>query len=81
VVGVILILYGTPQKIVQRGQIAAAMRPVDIAVSADYAFSRLVIIMISREQIYYWNFCHSICVFGLDMEGIGGSEAIDGLKS
>jgi len=37
VVGVILILYGTPQKIVQRGQIAAAMRPVDIAVSADYA--------------------------------------------
>jgi len=57
------------------------MRPVDIAVSADYAFSRLVIIMISREQIYYWNFCHSICVFGLDMEGIGGSEAIDGLKS
>jgi len=29
--------YGTPQKILQRGQIAAARRPVDIAVSADYA--------------------------------------------
>jgi len=37
VVGVTLILYGTPQKIAQRGQIAAARRPVDIAVSADYA--------------------------------------------
>jgi len=39
VVGVTLILYGTPQKIVQRGQIAAARRPVDIAVSADYAIT------------------------------------------
>jgi len=37
VVGVTLILHGTPQKIVQRGQIAVAWRPVDIAVSADYA--------------------------------------------
>jgi len=43
VVGVSLILYGTPQKIVQRCQIAAARRPVDIAVSADYAiFERTV---------------------------------------
>jgi len=42
VVGVTLILYGTPQKIVQRGQIAAARGPVDIASSAYYAiFQRI----------------------------------------
>ena len=41
--GVILIFNGYPQKIVQRGQITAPRRPIDIRVSADYSiFEKLV---------------------------------------
>ena len=36
-VSVILILNGSPQKIVQRGQITAPRRPIDIKISADYS--------------------------------------------
>ena len=36
VVSVILIFNGSPQKIVQRGQITAPRRPIDIRISADY---------------------------------------------
>ena len=36
-VSVTLILNGFPQKIVQRGQITALRRPVDIRISADYS--------------------------------------------
>ena len=32
-----LILNGSPQKIVQRGQITAPRRPIDIRISADYS--------------------------------------------
>ena len=35
-VSVTLILNGFPQKVVQRGQIIAARRPIDIRISADY---------------------------------------------
>jgi len=28
----------------------------------------------SRERVYFWNFCHSIFVFGLDMEETGRSD-------
>jgi len=31
--------------------------------------------------IYFWKFCNSISVFGLDAEKFSRSEAIDGLKS
>ena len=37
VVSVTLILNGSPQKIVQRGQITAPRRPIDIRISADYS--------------------------------------------
>ena len=36
-VSVTLILNGSPQKIVQRGQITAPRRPIDIRISADYS--------------------------------------------
>ena len=36
-VKVTLILNGSPQKIVQRGQITAPRRPIDIRISADYS--------------------------------------------
>ena len=37
IVSVTLILNGSPQKIVQRGQITAPRRPIDIRISADYS--------------------------------------------
>ena len=36
-VSVTLILNGSPQKIIQRGQIIASRRPIDIRISADYS--------------------------------------------
>jgi len=33
------------------------------------------------EEIYFWKFCHSTCVFGLDVKEVCRSDAIDGLKS
>ena len=38
-VSVTLILNGSPQKIVQRGQITALRRPIDIRISVDYSIS------------------------------------------
>ena len=40
VVGVTLILKDSPQKNIQRGQITAPRRPIDISISADYSISK-----------------------------------------
>ena len=40
VVSVTLILKGSPQKKIQRGQITAPRRPIDISISADYSISK-----------------------------------------
>jgi len=44
------------------------------------ALSTLVVSEL-KEGNYFLKFCHSICVFGLDVEEIGRYEAIDGLKT
>ena len=65
-VSVILILNDSPQKIVQRGQIKAPMRPIDIGISADYS-----IFENGAQKIYYYVGCVAI---GLVLSSMSSSS-------